>query len=428
MPGKCRPTRSYFRRAGPRGRRTWGRGDLARVDSALNLTPAPRRLLVQWVPHAFGMRSLNVGFCRWLRRRGRSGDCLEVMVHEPSLAFGEGSWRQDLAAIVHRAMVMLLLNAARRVWVAIPSWTDRLQAWTLGRDIPFCWLPVPSTVQVADAPARVAQIRATALKDGDGFIVGHFGTYARETRRDLQVLVPRILAIGSQVRIQLLGRGSHEALADLRTLPELDASRIFAAGTLDDVELSCHLQACDLMMQPYRDGASTRRTTLMAALAHGLPVVTTVGHLTEPFWSECGAVATVAAGDLSGMAVLAGEIMGDSAQRQKLAREARGIYDSRFSIRHVISALRADACGASEMALVAATSTVERPTHHERPPRRPPGACASPSSSTTTIACSVTAAMSSSWQSDSPPTTTFTYSRIGSSACRRRLSGTAFRQ
>ncbi len=178
---------------------TWGRGDLARVDSALNLTPAPRRLLVQWVPHAFGMRSLNVGFCRWLRRRGRSGDCLEVMVHEPSLAFGEGSWRQDLAAIVHRAMVMLLLNAARRVWVAIPSWTDRLQAWTLGRDIPFCWLPVPSTVQVADAPARVAQIRATALKDGDGFIVGHFGTYARETRRDLQVLVPRILAIGSQV-------------------------------------------------------------------------------------------------------------------------------------------------------------------------------------------------------------------------------------
>ena len=100
------------------------------------------------------------------------------------------------------------------------------------------------------------------------------------------------------------------------------------------------------MMHTYRYGASTLRKTLMEALSHGLPVVSTVGHLTEPFWSECAAVATVAAGDLSGMAVLAGEIMGDSAQRQKLAREARGIYDSRFSIRHVISALRADACGA----------------------------------------------------------------------------------
>ena len=52
---------------------TWSREDIARVDRELDATPRPRRLLVQWVPHAYGQRSMNVGFCRWVRRRGRQG-------------------------------------------------------------------------------------------------------------------------------------------------------------------------------------------------------------------------------------------------------------------------------------------------------------------------------------------------------------------
>ena len=48
--------------------------DLRRVGEQLDRFPAPRRILVQWVPHAYGYRSMNVGFCRWLRNRAaRSG-------------------------------------------------------------------------------------------------------------------------------------------------------------------------------------------------------------------------------------------------------------------------------------------------------------------------------------------------------------------
>ena len=39
--------------------------------------------------------------------------------------------------------------------------------------------------------------------------------------------------------------------------------------------VSAHFYASDICVMPYRDGASYRRGTLMAALAHGMPIVTT---------------------------------------------------------------------------------------------------------------------------------------------------------
>ena len=44
--------------------------------------PAPRRLLVQYTPNAWGYKGLNFGFCRWLVRRRRRGDDVRVMFHE----------------------------------------------------------------------------------------------------------------------------------------------------------------------------------------------------------------------------------------------------------------------------------------------------------------------------------------------------------
>ncbi len=48
---------------------SWTAADLQRIGSAMDEIRGERTLLLQWVPHAFGQRSLNVGFCRWIRRR-----------------------------------------------------------------------------------------------------------------------------------------------------------------------------------------------------------------------------------------------------------------------------------------------------------------------------------------------------------------------
>ncbi|HEU0077839.1 MAG TPA: glycosyltransferase, partial [Longimicrobiaceae bacterium] len=151
------------------------RGDLRRVGALLDGFPAPRRLLVQWVPHAYGRRAMNLGFCLWVRERAARGDRVEVMVHEPFLAFG-GPAKHNVVAAVHRAMTVVLLDAAERVWVSTPAWAERWRKYRLGRAIPFEWTPIPSNVPVVDDAEGVRSVKARYVGEG-GRLLGHFGTY-----------------------------------------------------------------------------------------------------------------------------------------------------------------------------------------------------------------------------------------------------------
>ena len=58
----------------------FGPRDLERVGRLLDELDPPRRLIVQWVPHGYGRRAMNVGFCAWLWKRARQGDRIELMV------------------------------------------------------------------------------------------------------------------------------------------------------------------------------------------------------------------------------------------------------------------------------------------------------------------------------------------------------------
>lgn len=61
-----------------------------------------------------------------------------------------------------------------------------------------------------------------------------------------------------------------------RLIDELGLSnRIHWTGFLSDTRVSAYLHAADFMVMPYHDGASLRRGTLMAVLAHGRPLITT---------------------------------------------------------------------------------------------------------------------------------------------------------
>jgi glycosyltransferase involved in cell wall biosynthesis len=314
---------------------------LWRQGRELNRFAGPRRLLVQYVPHGFGYRSMNVALCLWLWwRAGVRGDEVEVVVHEPFLEFRRGAWRQSAAAAVHRVMAALLLRAARRAWVVIPAWRELWRPLAFGKRVGFEWLPVPSTIPVGDDRGRVSAVRARYAPRAGDLLVGHFGTYGPHTADALLRLLPRLLSEHGGASVLLLGRGGERLRDELRRRHEALAGRVHAAGALPAEELSYCLSACDMMVQPYVDGVSSRRTSVMAGLAHGLPVVTTGGRLTEPLWAESGAVALAAAGDDAALARRAGRLLDDAAERRRLGEAGRELYRKHFDAAHTIAALR----------------------------------------------------------------------------------------
>lgn len=315
--------------------------DLARVGRLLDVHAAPRRLLVQYVPHGYGWRSLNLAFCLWLwARAALKGDRVEVMVHEPGVAFGEGTRKQDAAAVVHRAMAAALLRAASRVFVSTPAWEQYWRPYALGRDVEFEWLPVPSTVPLDEDSGLTARVRALYRPASGGLLLGHLGTYSTHTARYLLRLLPALLSEKAAASVLLVGRGGERVREEIVSSHPSLAGRLGAAGRLAPRELSAHLSACDLMLQPFPDGVSTRRTSVMAALAHGLPVVTTRGRLTEGLWEESGAVALAPAEDFAALGELTARLLSDARERSRLADAARALYRERFDLSHTVNALR----------------------------------------------------------------------------------------
>ncbi|HEX6186630.1 MAG TPA: glycosyltransferase family 4 protein [Pyrinomonadaceae bacterium] len=311
--------------------------NLRDASRLLDQFPTPRHVLVQWVPHGYGLHSMNIGICLWLWRRALRGDEVELMVHEPSLGFGEGGWKHNLVAAVHRLMTIILLRATRRVWVSIPAWEKRWRPYTLGRAIEFRWLPVGSNIPVAEAPTKSPPIRQRYL-NGSGRLVGHFGSYDANTFELLLKSASQL--IKHDATLLLMGHGSDQTRAALLEGNPTLANRVHATGSLSAAELSRHLVACDLMLQPYIDGVSSRRTSTMTALAHGVPVVTTTGKFTEPLWTASDAVALAPAHDVDALVRSAAQLLPNEMAKQRLAAAAKKLYEEHFHPRRTIDALR----------------------------------------------------------------------------------------
>ena len=312
---------------------SFSRRELQRLGNQLDSAPGPRRLFVQWVPQGFGYRSLNLGFALWVADRAwRRGDQVHLMVHEPFLPWSSNPIHAAVS-VVHRIMLALASSGATRVWLSTSRWKDRIRHY-VRPGIPVEWLPVPAPT-LPDGSGQCGD-----MFEGAGLTVGHFGTH---TSLVTSLLAPALDVILQQphARILLVGQGS-DAFREsfLRTRPHA-ATRVRATGVLETDSVAGHLRACDLMIQPYPDGVTTRRTSTLTLLSLGLPVVTNSGHLSEGLWKESGAVSLASAPDGPALGQAAVTLMADLAARATLATRARDLYDRQFASRHAVALLSA---------------------------------------------------------------------------------------
>jgi glycosyltransferase involved in cell wall biosynthesis len=307
---------------------------LAALSRALDRLPRPRRVLVQYVPQAFGWKGMNVPFCLWLclRRRERTW----VMFHEVAVPL---RWRQPLShnvlGLVTRFMAALLGRRADRVLVSTTTWESLLP-----RGKPVTWIPIPSNVPTAVAPAVVRDARARVTTDPDAVVVGHFSSSVLAGRGLVAGVLPRLLAAHPRRIGLLVGQGSRQLAAELiQTHPGL-ASRLHATGTLPGNAVADHLAACDLLLQPFPDGVSTRRGTVMAGLALGLPIVTSDGSSTEPLWRAEPAVVLAPAASTADLLAATEGVLADAERRERLRIQAAALYGRCFTLERVIHTLR----------------------------------------------------------------------------------------
>jgi glycosyltransferase involved in cell wall biosynthesis len=313
----------------------FGPASRRRLDAAFLASPGC--VLLEYVPNALGARGANVPFCLWLLRVRRRGADVRVMFHEPYFYFSwHRPWRNGLA-LVQRLMAAVLVRASRVAYLSTLAWSGCLRPLGLSEVIES---PIPATIATDASVEAIARWRSRFVgADPGALVVGHFGTFGDHVGGELMRIVPHILEAVPAARVVCIGRGGDAFVAALAREDSEIAERVCATGALSRSDASAALRACDLVVQPFPDGVTTRRTTVMAALANSVAVVTTEGRLTEATWRQTGAVKLAPASDPRAVAAAVAMLLTDPAETAALAARGRSLYASRFAIEHTLDAL-----------------------------------------------------------------------------------------
>ena len=165
--------------------------------------------------------------------------------------------------------------------------TDEVDVHAAGLDGHAHLIPIGSNVDCVP-PRDFDRGRRRRLFGADDatFLVGHFGFLnGSKGIPTLLHAVSALAAEGRDVRLAFIGaqRGTSNPIDQTyardvhQLITALDLKqRVTLTGYLPPSDLSAALLSCDVIALPFEDGVSPRRGTLMAAITHGMPVVSTV--------------------------------------------------------------------------------------------------------------------------------------------------------
>jgi glycosyltransferase involved in cell wall biosynthesis len=302
---------------------------LGALHGAITAADDQATVLVQYVPHMYGWKAMNVAFCLWLALQCNKKK-IWVMFHEIAFPFKKGQpLKHNFLALVHRIMAWILVRSAKRSFTSIEAYQSMLVQLASRKQIEllrlFSNVPFQPAVEVEDHRRVRARPR-----------VGIFSSFGREICVLLEDVLP-VLLKDSTFELLLVGPGARFIRRFAKAYPMFDG-RLSTSGRVGAFEAGAYIQSCDVLLQLYPDGACGARGSFLAALASGLPVITTAGELTEPLLLESGAVAFA---DTSPRAIrrVLEELLADKAAAGNLGAAGRRLYESHFDLPVAISIL-----------------------------------------------------------------------------------------
>ena len=182
---------------------------LLTLDRAISAAP-DSVILIQYVPHAFGFRAMNLAFGYWMLARRRRK--ILVMFHEVAYEAESPGFRYSVFEAITKLMARALTKAATRIFVSTAAW-KRMVEPMLSRELTIEVLPVPSNVEVVDDSETIRAVR-TKYAPTDGFLVGHFSAHSQNIQPYLWKVILALLSDG-RVGVMLIGKGSRDFMRRL---------------------------------------------------------------------------------------------------------------------------------------------------------------------------------------------------------------------
>ncbi len=291
----------------------------------------PDVVLIQYVPYMYWRRGPGVSvslFALWLAFKGYR---VVAIVHE---AYIPWSKRPRLLAVglVQRLALCVLIVSCTRVATSTSSLTRMLRRWLPFAQSKMHTVPVFSNIPLIEMsePERSARRKRLSIEPDDVALVyfgsQHEGKLFGMVLRAFRMLYTR----GYPVVLLVIGQQKDAVLERVKDWNGSIGQHVVATGYCSDNDVSFYLRCGDIFLSPFLDGVSTRRGSVMAALQHGLPVVTTVGPATDrALFAD--AVAMTAIGDEEGYVRAVEDLLRDPLTRWALGKRGHDLSERAFS-------------------------------------------------------------------------------------------------
>lgn len=284
-------------------------------------------VVIQYVPFLFARRGVSPALVLGIRRMARAGVALAVIIHEPFVPFTRLPWL--VTGFPQRWQFGYLMRRASHVYTPLPQFADIARRYT-GSGTTVVVAPVGATLPVS--PVSREEARQSLGLDNGTVAIGIFSPAASGFAHDWIAATVARLAPRTDVVWVRFGFGSDRALPGYPT-----GGNVRVLGEIDPATAGRVMRALDLAAAPYVDGLTLRRTGAMLALAHGVPTVSSTGHLFDPAMHELAACESSS----DAFAERVARLVADPSERGALALRSRS-YHSTASVDGLARQLVAD--------------------------------------------------------------------------------------
>ncbi|MBI4421201.1 MAG: hypothetical protein HY560_10275 [Gemmatimonadetes bacterium] len=249
------------------GHMVWVTGELSRGPETVVaewLERGVRAVLIEYVPFLYGRRGVSrypESVASAARARGLR---VVVFVHEPWVPPTRPMWL--VTGPIQRVQLHRLARRASGVATAVPAWQPllgpRAELVYVGSSLG----EVPSDAHLA--PALSSPVVFSPAAAG----------------LNLEWIVAAVRAIGENPALVVIGTDASSARAHRGLARHFDPAWDWR-GRLPAADALRLLARAKLVLAPFVDGATGRRTSLLASLSTGARVISSRGHLLDPLFA-----------------------------------------------------------------------------------------------------------------------------------------------
>jgi len=293
----------------------------------------PDWVVLQYDPFSYGTKfGLNpyIPLAINMLKRIRPQIKIAVIVHESFIDIT--NYKLAILQQFLKVQLRLVACSVDIIFTVIEPWVSILNNWFPNKLIQH--LPVSSNIPQVLTDRD--EVRARLAITPQTIVLGLFGRIRRVRRLDHIIRsVNLIRAAGFEVLVMYIGFDPAGAKSFLKDLP------LLSEGPFPPEEISRRFAAMDIFLVPINEGVSTRNTSFMTGLQHGIPTVATLGPSTDRMLLQENGKAMLLVDaqspDVFAKAVL--ELVINPLQRKLLSDGAKELFSREFSWQQVSSRL-----------------------------------------------------------------------------------------